>query len=106
MRKRIVYCFRIFLCAGTEAQQNMTVQDAVQIALKNNLGIQIAKNSVAIATINNSYGIAGGLPFVNASAGNTEQFTSLKQQYSDPANNKSTNNASTNSLTAGLNASV
>ena len=38
---------------------------ALDIALRNNLGIRVARNNVDIATINNSYGIAGGLPLVN-----------------------------------------
>jgi len=33
----------------------------LQIALKNSLGIQMAKNNINIAGINNSYSIAGGL---------------------------------------------
>jgi outer membrane protein len=86
--------------------QNLTSQDAVQIALKNNLGIQLAKNYVSIAVIDNSYGIAGGLPLVTATASNQEQSTNLKQLYSNPANNKESNNAASNNLAAQLNGSM
>lgn len=82
------------------------LSEAVQIALKNNMGIQIARNYVDIAGINNSYSIAGGLPTVNASASDQEQATSIKQQYADPANNKQSNNALSNNLSGGLNASL
>jgi len=85
---------------------NLTLPDAVQIALKNNLGIQIAKNNVSIAGINNSYGIAGGLPLVNATVADQEQATSLKQEYSNPVNNRSSNNAFSNSLSSSVNASM
>lgn len=84
----------------------LTLPDAVQIALKNNFGIQIAKNNVAIADISNDYGYAGGLPNVSATATDQEQATSLKQEYSNPANNKSSNGAFSNNLQASLNASM
>jgi outer membrane protein TolC len=84
----------------------LTLPDAVQIALKNNLGIQLAKNNVTIAGIANDYGYAGGLPVVSATATDQEQATSLKQQYANPANNKSSNNAFSNSLSASVNSSM
>ncbi|HVW59099.1 MAG TPA: hypothetical protein VHC48_03655, partial [Puia sp.] len=76
--KRIV----LFLVTGVApvmllAQTStLTLPDAVQIALKNNFGIQIAKNNVAIADISNDYGYAGGLPNVSATATDQEQATS------------------------------
>lgn len=91
------------LCAQTS---QLTLPDAVQIALKNNLGIQLAKNNVTIAGIANDYGYAGGLPVVSATATDQEQATSLKQQYANPANNKSSNNAFSNSLSASVNSSM
>src|SRR5882762_10199934 len=84
----------------------LTLPDAVQIALKNNLGIRIAKNNIAIAGISNDYGYAGGLPVVSATATDQEQATSLKQVYSNPANNKSSNNAFSNSISSSLNGSM
>ena len=83
--------------------QNMTSEEAVRIALKNSMGIQLARNNVDIATINNSYGIAGGLPVVSGSASDQEQSTSIKQVYADPANNKQSNNAFSNNLSAQVN---
>ena len=83
--------------------QNMTSEEAVRIALKNSMGIQLARNNVDIATIYNSYGIAGGLPVVSGSASDQEQSTSIKQVYADPANNKQSNNAFSNNLSAQVN---
>lgn len=88
------------------ASVTLNLPTAVQIALKNNLGIQIAKNNVTIAGIYNNYGIAGGLPSVNGTAADQEQATSIKQQYADPANNKQSNNALSNNLSGGLNANM
>ena len=106
MKKLTILVGILSLSAALHAQQGLTLQDAVDIALKNSLGIQIARSSVQVAGINNSYGIAGGLPLVSATASDNEQLTSIKQVYANPANNKSSNNASSNNLTAGLNASV
>ena len=86
--------------------QELRLHDAVSIALKNSYGIQIGKNNVDIATINNSYGIAGGLPFVVGTGSVNEQLTSIRQEYANPVNNKSTNNANSNNISAGLTGSV
>jgi outer membrane protein len=83
----------------------LTLDDAIGIALKNSLGMQIAKNNVSIADIYNSYGIAGGLPLISATGSDVQQSNNLKQVYSNPANNKNSTNAPSNNLTAGLAAS-
>src|SRR5580704_8121932 len=106
MKKIILYGFMMASGLAAKTQQNLTLQDAVNIALKNSLGIQIAKNSVDIAGINNNYGIAGGMPLVSGTASDNEQLTSFNQVYANPANNKTSNNASSNTLSAGLNGSV
>ena len=94
----------ISLRAQTAAR--LTLPDAVQIALKNNLGIQLAKNNVTIATIYNDYGVAGGLPYINGSAGDQEQAVSLRQVFANDSLNKTSNNAFSNSLTASLNGTL
>ena len=83
--------------------QVLTRDEAVRIALKNSLNIELGKNAVRIASINNSYGIAGGLPIVTGSASDQEQSTSIKQEYSNPANNKASNNAFSNNLSGSIN---
>src|ERR1700761_6650258 len=66
----------------------------------------MAKNNVDIAAINNSYGIAGGLPIVTGTANDQEQSTSLKQKYADPTDDKQSNNALSNNLSGSLSSSV
>jgi outer membrane protein len=83
--------------------QPLTRDEAVRIALKNNLGIELGRNAVAVAVINNSYGIAGGLPLVTGNLTDQEQSTNFKQLYANPANNKASNNAFSNNLTGGIN---
>jgi len=99
------YVLTLFLALPVLAAQaqNLTSEEAVRIALKNSMGIQLAKNNTDIAAINNSYGIAGGLPVVSGSASEQEQSTSIKQEYANPANNKSSNNAFSNNLSAQVN---
>jgi outer membrane protein TolC len=105
MNKWILYIAIILSPAALQAQQ-LTLRDAVETALRNNLGIQVARNNATAASINNSYGVAGGLPLVTATGSDVEQVTSIKQEYANPANNKTSNNASSNNLSASLNASL
>src|SRR5690349_9177676 len=107
LMKHIIQPFLILLFPYVLlAQQPLTLHDAVATALKNNLGIQIANNNINIADINNSYGMAGGLPVVTATGTDVEQVSSLKQEYSNGANNKTSNNAASNNLSAGITASM
>ena len=98
-----IFIILLALPAMAARAQNLTSEEAVRIALKNSMGIQLARNNVDIATIYNSYGIAGGLPVVSGSASDQEQSTSIKQVYADPANNKQSNNAFSNNLSAQVN---
>jgi outer membrane protein len=103
MRKIYFVMLAAGLPAGILNAQTMTRDEAVRIALKNSLGIEVARNNLAIAGINNSYGIAGGLPVVTGSVSDQEQSTSIKQEYANPANNKSSNNAFSNNLSGSVN---
>ena len=104
--KRIIQYVLFLSPVATAAQPPLTLHDAVATALKNNMGIQIAGNNINIADINNSYGVAGGLPVVTATGSDVEQVSSLKQEYANAANNKTSNNAASNNLSAGVTASV
>lgn len=100
--------FTVFLFNSTYAftQQNITLQNAINTALKNSLDIQVSKNNVEANTILNSYGVAGGLPLVTASTTNTEQITSLNQKYSDASRNVSRKNAASNSTSTNITGSI
>lgn len=96
MKKRLSYillatCLPYWLMA----QDRVTLSDAVNTALKNSLDIQIAKNALNVASINNNRGVAGALPTVNGSATNTQQITTLNQELS--------NGTSTNRSNVGAN---
>jgi outer membrane protein TolC len=81
MRKVLLYIF-ILLHSFAGAQVPVTLKNAIDTALLNNFDIQIARNSTEINKINNSYGVAGGLPSVNAAAGDNNSLYNLEQKTS------------------------
>ncbi|MEX1382105.1 TolC family protein [Lutibacter sp.] len=65
---KIVIMF--LLCFSSSfAQEKLTKEDAVNLALENNYGILIAKNNVKIAENNSSLNNSGYLPRITANAG-------------------------------------
>ena len=88
------------------AQQKLTLQDAINIALKNSLDIQLAQNNVTISTISDDKGFAGGLPVVNATINDNEQIVTINQKFSDPSRDVSRPNVGSNNLSAGVTASM
>ena len=88
------------------AQQTLTLSDAINIALKNSLDIQLAKNNLSISTITDDVGFAGGLPTVNATINDNEQVVSINQKFSDPSRDVKRPNVGSNNLSAGVTASM
>ena len=78
-----------------------SASDAIGIAVKENLDIQIAQNEVEIAKINNNWGNAGIFPTIIAQATNTEAVSNLNQKLNN-GNSIQRNNVSNNSLNANL----
>jgi outer membrane protein len=68
------------------SQQQITLTEAINIGLKNNLDIQIAKNNEKAANINNHIGVAGGLPLVTGNLSTNQQLTALNQELSNGTN--------------------
>lgn len=60
--------------------QQLSLQDAINLSLKNNFDIQIAKNVVEINKVNNDLGVAGGLPTVSATATDQESIVNVNQK--------------------------
>jgi outer membrane protein TolC len=65
------------------AQENLTLQQAIEIALANNFSIKIAKNNQQISENNHTTGNAGMLPVVTAGgqAGNTSFFINEQKRF-------------------------
>ena len=78
--KRSFLIIVIFLTRVAASGQSLTLQDAINIALKKNLDLQLLKNNVEISRVNNHIGVAGGLPVVTASGSDIEQSTNVNQR--------------------------
>ena len=60
----------VFLMSVTavQAQQTLSLEDAVAHSLQNNLGIRLAQHQAEVAAIGNAWGAAGALPSLGVSA--------------------------------------
>ncbi|MDQ6476898.1 TolC family protein [Dyadobacter sp. LHD-138] len=93
------------ICHNGADSLRITLDEAISIALKNSLEIQIAKNDMEANTLLNNYGVAGGLPTVNANASNTEQIQNITQELQTGAGTKR-RGAEGNNTSAGITASL
>lgn len=82
------------------AQEMLTVEQAIEIVLKNNYDIQIATNDADIARRNNTVGNAGMLPRINGTLSDNFTLNNLNQKFSN-GNEINTNNVTGNNLSAG-----
>ena len=87
------------------AQPSITLRQAIDTTLKNNFDIQIAGNYVEIAKINNTSGMAGGLPAVNANIVDNESSIDVYQKLNSGVEIKKSN-ATSNTLTSNLTAGI
>ncbi|MEI6061005.1 MAG: TolC family protein [Bacteroidota bacterium] len=95
----------VFMPFIVKSQQQFTLQNAIDTALRNNFDIRIAKNNVEIARNNNTYGIAGGLPLVSASAGDNGSLTASSQKSGNGTKTNVANNGE-NAVNAGVSAGI
>ncbi|MDO9258073.1 MAG: TolC family protein [Bacteroidales bacterium] len=89
-----------------KAQQQFTLRNAIDTALLNNFDIQIAKNYVEIAKMNNTYGVAGGLPYVSANAGDNASLSTINQKFNDGTAETNISNKGENDVNAGVSAGI
>lgn len=102
MKKIFVIAFLITVQAKA---QRLSLEEAVNIALKNSFDIQLARNNVEANTILNNYGVAGGMPTVTATGTDNEQITTLNQKLSNGTNTNRSGVAA-NNLNAGVTGSI
>ena len=93
--------FLLALIAVKTNAQELTLQDAINLALKNSFDIQIAKNVVDANKINNNIGVAGGLPTVAATASNQESVVNINQKL-NTGTEITRDGATSNNLTANV----
>ena len=90
-----------FCILKMNAQEILTIEDAVKIALENNYEIKIASNNLLIDKTNVSTGNAGMLPKVAASITDNNSVQNISQTRSDGTITK-LDNAKNNSLNYGV----
>ena len=107
MMKRIFFLiqFIALLSFCVKAQNTLSLTDAVNIALKNSLDLQIANNKVEAAKINNHLSIAGGYPLVTGAIGDNESITSVNQKQNS-GTDIVRNGAAANNLSANITGSI
>jgi len=103
-KKRLFLFILIFNGYALSAQQ-LTLSDAIAIALKNNYQIQIEKNNLKISTINNNKGVAGALPFVSMNTSDQESRVDVNQRLNSGTEISRTG-AYANSLNANITGSI
>lgn len=103
MKRTLFIAIAIFFAVQIKAQV-LTLKQAVDIALKNSLDIQIARNNEEASQINNHISIAGGLPEVNGTLTDNQSLTNLNQKLNSGNTIKRPNNFN-NAINAGISGS-
>lgn len=102
MKKLQIIFITFILTFSVNAQEILTPEDAVGLALNKNFDIIIAKNQADIAKINNNKGAANFLPKINLTTGDVFNLNNIHQELSSGAvTNK--NWVPVNNFNAGLN---
>lgn len=103
--KKIFICFLIFLPVLSIAQPVLSLKNAIDTTLSNSFDIRIAANNVEIGKINNTFGVAGGLPTISASAADNQSISTVNQKLNNGteiAKSSVNGNALTSNITAGI----
>ena len=101
MKQTVVFLVLLFSFTQLGAQNILRLPDAINLALKNSLEIQLNKNFLEANTILNNYGVAGGLPLVTGSLTDNEQISSINQKLNTGVN-ISRNAAPSNNFALGV----
>ena len=101
-----ILCFVVLANTSTHAQKTLSLNEAIQTALKNSYDIQLVENNLAIAKNNNNIGVAGGLPTITNTTTNNNTLTTINQTFPDANRNTSRNGVDGSTLNNGLNASM
>ncbi len=102
--KKLLLIILSFSVIVAEAQKRITIEEAIEIALKNNYDIQISKKDLEIAKTNNTAGNAGMLPEIGISGSANYALKDVSQTLSDgDVNNYSGRGTTTLSAGAELN---
>jgi outer membrane protein len=100
MLKKIFFVLFILpFSVFAQNEKTISYREMVELALKNNYDIQVAKNNSTISAIQNNYGSAGFLPKLDLVASGNIANNNTRQEFSSGAgvdrNNVSSNNLAT-----------
>ena len=101
MRTKAVLLSLLFANAVASQDSSFTAKEAIDLALKQNLDIQISSTDLDIAKANNNWGNAGGLPTATGNIFNTEAISNINQKLANGSNIER-NNVSNSSINANL----
>lgn len=87
------------------AQPTITLKSAIDSTLRNSFDIKLAENNSQISKINNTRGVAGALPTVNATVNDNESVTDVNQKLHNGTEIKKSR-ARGNNLTSNVTASL
>jgi outer membrane protein len=87
------------------AQPVLTLKNAIDTTLSNSFDIRIASNNLEISKVNNSLGVAGALPSVNASISDNQSLTNVNQLLNSGTEIKKSS-ASGNTMNSSVTASM
>ena len=102
----IVLLFGLLFSQEINAQNNLSLKEAVTIALQNSYDIKLVENNLSIAQNNNNYGVAGGLPTVTANGTNNNTLTTISQTFPDASRNTTRSGVDGSTLNGGLTATM
>ncbi len=101
MRIKLIVVSIAFLTNLQAQDSSFTLKQSIDLALKQNLDIQIAQSDLEIATLNNNWGNAGALPVVTGNIGNSEARTNINQKLANGSSIER-NNVANSSINANI----
>ena len=102
----IVLLLGLLFSQEINAQNNLSLKEAVTIAIQNSYDIKLVENNLSIAQNNNNYGVAGGLPTVTANGTNNNTLTTINQTFPDASRNTTRSGVDGSTLNGGLTATM
>ncbi|SMO32591.1 TolC family protein [Gracilimonas mengyeensis] len=81
----VFLCFGVMVSLPVQAQQTLSLEDAIRLGMEKNFAIRIAENNARIADNNASIGNAGFLPVVTADGSINERIEDNTTVYGSPS---------------------
>lgn len=103
--KKFLYYLLLILPLPGMSQPVLSLKNAIDTTLINSFDIRIAGNNLGITKLNNSYGVAGGMPTLNASISDNQSVTNVNQKLNSGTEIKKSSangNNMASSITAGI----